>query len=484
MTAGSWFKKKRNKKIFTLIIIFLITLTAVFILFSLPSTTTTINHTKVTTYNNNSSSGGVVNDTWTNTTIITTTTPPNVLGGNPTVVAAIITAIFAAIGTYLTYNFTQADKRIWTRTESIWDKLNEKTTKIVMDLKEMQLILRAKAYITQAQIDLLSRRTISGPDPEKIIISYGQWVVASYPDFFRDDDKEFNAIGKFIKNPLGNDTITDRKSKTVIKDFTTQWGNSPEDTKKNEFHQENIKFDIKKEKMESTDQNIGIKLKLEDVIPVLLNALNAAFIRLYNDVNDSRVTLGVISYYSDEMNDKITEILEYFKTCHNEITYKGLSSLELISKSTQESTSNKPQELFKKLNDMSTVVYYDKYEECIRDKIIDIQNLCKNELELTRTGRREELRDRIIRYKWRLGQPQSGQTTFIVTIHKDGELPKKAMMRCSVIKPIKGQSWQIYTSAIRVELDPCRKNEYEIHVDTPGFKNVKKDMCSVEVIGT
>lgn len=179
-----------------------------------------------------------------------------ITGASSTLLASVIAIISTIIAAYLTYRQAQEDKSVWLKTDEIWKDLEACTALIVGDFKEMQQIL--KSYLLLRDLDPKKTAAERGI----AIYSIGNWLVTSYPDFFKEDDKSLNALALQIRNPMG----TSQK-----------------------------------------EPRIGD----EDVRRTLLCVLNAEFLTLHKSINDSRSKLCVISVYGGMMNNHIMATLEF-----------------------------------------------------------------------------------------------------------------------------------------------------------------------------
>jgi hypothetical protein len=201
------------------------------------------------------------------------------------------------VAAYLAYFYAEESKGVWAKTDDIYEKLLESTTKIVKDFKQMQMVIKGYSII----------HGLGGPDYGPLYV-YGKWLITTCPDNFKDNDTDYNDLAKQIRNPKYTNS-------------NGQSYNEPE-----------------------------IKVALE-------NVLDATFLQLYSEINDSRTTLGVISFYSDEMNTIINILLQNFRDIKNSI-------------------KNDPR------------FYITQGRNNINDGISNLQLLCKCELEYTRTGKR------------------------------------------------------------------------------------------------
>jgi hypothetical protein len=196
---------------------------------------------------------------------------------NVDIIAGVISAFSAVVTGFLTYRYAQEDKRIWSKTSDIWDKILSSTTVVVDNFKEMQMVMAGITKIRSS--DVIDSRIKEGT-----ILSYGHWMVAEHPEYFRKNDKDIDEVGLAI-----------------------------------------MQYYYQSQSNQAAPITPGSKKEIDKIGLEVLSILNAHYLRLYSDINQARTTLGVVAFNNEQIYHMITDIMAYLNKTRDDFIDRSLS---------------------------------------------------------------------------------------------------------------------------------------------------------------
>jgi hypothetical protein len=318
---------------------------------------------------------------------------------NSTVIVALVGVLSSILVAFLGYNYTEDSKRSWNKTDDIWKALLDSTTTLVKDVKEMQLVLVAYDELTYLEpiktqsvakekgraramlVDEAGKpRPVKSLYIDNFISSYGEWLMLTYPEFFKEDSepvkttREDTTSEKVTGEP---ETVKPGKLHTIAERVIpgkAEAGKTKVDTESDKTTKvttesttsTKVDTELAKNIRNIFEDKMNAK-KLESIRLSLLSILDAEYWRLHIEINENRTRLGIVSVFSYQINTTIAKLTERMAAART-----GILSDPEYFKSTSNANEGE--------SNLSE----------IRRLIMHLQDLCKRELEIARTGTRDK----------------------------------------------------------------------------------------------